>query len=349
MRLAGNVKDRITPLLEIPPIGYDHEQQKASKTINEHLSEFGKRLGQKWGGRRCFVDLQLIGCDTMMAGGQHCVGYVFARARENQCAAVPVIRLSSTTSFVAAVGAVIELDERGVCLRLLLPDFDRPNFAVDIANLLTTLKVDAGETDLIIDFGAHSYQSNTVFNQAVTAMFKMLPNLPHWRTLTIAGTSYPQLVTQVIGSPKDPQLEVSGTINRREWIAYKSLVEHLGTETRIPTFGDYAASHPDIIEMDMRVIKPLAKLRYTIDDAWHIGIGRTIKTHGFGQYQGLCTTLVARPYYSGPMTSAGDNYIYYCSQGTEPTGNLTTWVWVSTNQHLTKVVADLSNLSVPSK
>ncbi|MFV4641032.1 beta family protein [Mycobacterium tuberculosis] len=32
-----------------------------------------------------------------------------------------------------------------------------------------------------------------------------------------------------------------------------------------------------------------------------------------------------------------------CAAGTVTTGNLSTWVWVSTNRHLTKVVDDLAS------
>ncbi|MBC8064361.1 MAG: hypothetical protein H7Y17_05990, partial [Chlorobia bacterium] len=40
-------------------------------------------------------------------------------------------------------------------------------------------------------------------------------------------------------------------------------------------------------------------------------------------------------------------YIADCAVGSEPTGNLTTWTWVSTNRHLTKVVDDLATLFAP--
>ncbi len=65
--------------------------------------------------------------------------------------------------------------------------------------------------------------------------------------------------------------------------------------------------------------------------------------HGFGQYQQMCATLVALPYFSGRAFSAGDAYIADCAAGTVTTGNLSTWVWVSTNRHLTKVVDDLAS------
>lgn len=73
-------------------------------------------------------------------------------------------------------------------------------------------------------------------------------------------------------------------------------------------------------------------------------VGPPFGLYGFAQYQDMCATLAARPYFSGARYSAGDAYIADCAAGRVTTGNLSTWVWVSTNRHLTKVVDDLARL-----
>jgi hypothetical protein len=127
-----------------------------------------------------------------------------------------------------------------------------------------------------------------------------------------------------------------------EWQSYKALLPLLGTGGRIPTFGDYAVAHPDPVELDMRLIKPFAKMRYTITDNWYYEKGAQVRSHGFGQFQTMCANLIAQPFFSGSHFSAGDAYIADCAAGRANTGNLSTWVWVSTNRHLTKVVDDLA-------
>ncbi len=49
----------------------------------------------------------------------------------------------------------------------------------------------------------------------------------------------------------------------------------------------------------MRLIKPLAKLRYTIDDKWYIAVGKNGRSNGFGQYQDMCRKLTRQPFFSG--------------------------------------------------
>ena len=57
----------------------------------------------------------------------------------------------------------------------------------------------------------------------------------------------------------------------------------------------------------------------------------------------MCKALIKKPFFDGPGFSAGDDYIEQCAKGKVPTGNLSTWVWVANNRHITKTLSDLSN------
>ena len=336
-RLSASVKDSLTPLLEIPPVGFDFETGQHKESADDHLGDFGRRLKSKWQARSCFVDLKYLPTRTRMASGTHYVDAVFEAARVEGCTAIPVVSFVNDPSFIAAVGTVVRIDQRGMCLRLSMSDFDRSALASDIEALLRTLGVGWAEVDLVIDLGTPNYLPITAYVRLMSALMDLVPALNRWRTLTIAGTAYPSSIAETVSPP-------FAILPRHEWVAYRAFVGSLGREVRIPTFGDYAVAHPDLVELDMRMIKPFAKLRYTIDDAWHIGRGTPVRTHGFGQYRDMCATLVARPYFSGAGYSAGDAYIAACMAGTVATGNLSTWVWVSTNRHLSKVVGDLAIL-----
>jgi hypothetical protein len=206
----------------------------------------------------------------------------------------------------------------------------------DLENMLRPLVDGAGDVDLVIDLGSPNYLPIAAYVRYMATVMSLVPTLNRWRTLTIAGTSFPPPAARIT-SPYQ-------LFPRLEWQAYRAFVATLGHEARIPTFGDYTVAQPDVVELDMRVIKPFAKLRYTIDDNWHIARGTPVRTDGFGQYQQMCATLVALPYFSGAAYSAADAYIAGCAAGTVATGNLSTWVWVSTNRHLTKVVDDLASV-----
>ncbi|WFU36318.1 beta family protein [Bradyrhizobium brasilense] len=332
-RLSDPVKAKITPLLEIPPVGFDFETQTNKETLDSHIGDFGKRLKSKWQARPCFVDLKYVSLSPICAGGKHCVEVLFDTARAEGCVAIPVVSLRSDPAFIAAVGAVARQDRNGVCLRLYLPDFDRANLTNDIESLLRQVADGWGYCDLVVDLEAQTYIPMTVFVTIMQTLLSKVPALNRWRTVTIAGTSYPATVAGI----QSPSF-----IPRMEWQSYKALLPTLGSGGRIPTFGDYAVAHPDPIELDMRLVKPFAKMRYTITDYWYYEKGAQVRSHGFGQFQSMCATIMAQPWYSGAHFSAGDAYIADCAAGKVATGNLSTWVWVSTNHHLTKVVDDLA-------
>lgn len=336
-RLADATKDRITPLIEIPPIGYDHEKEAPAKSLEGHLSSFGNRLKTKWGVRRFFLDSYLLGYEASMPNGQLAIGYLLGSARANQCAAIPVIRLDCPGDILGAVAASIKLDQRGACIRLIVSDFDDASFKERVEAILKELGVGKTECDLVIDFAEFGYPAKLAFVSAAIAMLEMVPALNQWRSLTIAGTSFPSSLSQII-KPRTCEM-----LPRKEWITYVALLGVLGDTSRIPNFGDYGASHPDVLSLDMRLVKPLAKLRYTTSDGWFVCLGNNVRSNGFSQYQEMCQILVAQPFFDGQGFSMGDNYISGCATGAEDTGNLSTWIWVATNRHLTKVVSDLAN------
>jgi hypothetical protein len=62
-------------------------------------------------------------------------------------------------------------------------------------------------------------------------------------------------------------------------------------------------------------------------------------------YPGLCASIITSGQYLGVGFSAGSAYIGGCRAGTEKRGNPTTWKWVGTNHHITKVADDLARLN----
>lgn len=335
-RLAPNVKDALTPLLEIPRVGFDHEAGRDRETVDAHLGDFGRRLKQKWQAHRCFVDLALVPATERMADGSHCLTAVFDFARQHGCSAIPVVRLASDPAFQAAVAAIVVTDRRGACLRITAEDLSRPALGTEITALARRIGLPLGEIDLVFDYGAPGHSSAATLARHLEADLRLVPWVNRWRTFTIAAGSYPASMAGIA--------RPFAIVPRLEWQAYQTLIASLPSGARIPTFGDYAVAHPEAPELDMRIIKPFAKLRYTITDSWHIAVGQPVRSHGFQQYHQLCADVVAQTYFDGASFSAGDAYIDGCAGGAVSNGNLSTWVWVGTNRHLTKVVSDLASL-----
>ncbi len=333
-RLSEEIKSRVVPLIEVPPAGFDFETKQVKKTPSEHLKDFGKKLNDKWQDRNCLLDLKYFDPKIKM-GSQHYVNFIFDQTIANDCGAIPVLSLQSDEAFLKAVAKIPSIEESGIAIRLANGDFDNPQLADQIKDIGKRTGVGWGETDVIVDLCRPEYIPKTVFRGGLAMMLASIPQLNKARSMVVIGTSYPKVLAEY----KDKEQHVP----RMEWIGYKDFVGTLDEQARIPTFGDYAVAHPDLVELDMRFVTPYAKLRYTLEDSWYLAIGKAVRTEGFEQYRDMCKSLIKQPFFDGPNFSAGDEYIDQCAKGKVKTGNLSTWVWVANNRHITKTLSDLSS------
>lgn len=226
----------------------------------------------------------------------------------------------------------------GACIRLELEDFTRPaSMPAALAGLLAAIGTTPGNTDLILDLKGRSADELVSMTLLVPTLIASIPSVTQWRTLTLAATGFPSDLTQ-IPTASDSK------ILRTEWGIWLSLRATQGDLPRLPTFGDYAISHPVPTEVDPRLMRMSANLRYTTDVEWLILKGRNVRDHGYDQFNGHCRTLLQRPEYNGPSFSWGDEYIFHCSEGVEGPGNATKWRQAGTSHHLTFVVWQIANL-----
>ena len=335
--LRTTARNFITPLIEVPEMGFDFETRSESKTIDKHLEPFAKRVRTKWGTRPCFVDALHIPREKVMADGRHPVSFVFDDLRAARCSAVAVTGLGRKSRYQRAVKRAVSRDGRGLCLRVTIEEAAKPSLKDSADALLASVRVNMKDCDLILDLGAPNFEPVEGFAKLVETLIRRLPYLARWRTFTLMGTSFPSTMAEIKRSP--------AIIPRCEWVLYKRLVGSLlKAKVRLPTFGDYSISHPDLLSLDMRLVKPSATIRYTTDDGWLIVKGPNVRDNGYEQYRDHCRTVTASAGYMGPRFSEGDRYISQCAAGSTGTGNLTTWRKVGTNHHLEKVVRDISSL-----
>ena len=337
LRLGEDSKDALTPLIDVPEIGFDFEERKPKKSVDEHLAPFAKRVDQKWHDRPFFVDLKLIDGRLRMGDGRHPVSFVLDELRERGCLAVPVFGFDRDSEYQKAVQDAAARDARGICLRVSVEEAAK-GIEPKVNSLLEETSTVMGDLDLVLDLGAPNFIPIEGFTRLVKRIIGRIPQLDQWRTFSIISTSFPASMAEIKESPK--------TLQRYEWLLYRRLIDDLGAEgLRLPTFGDYGINHPDVVDLDMRFVKPSASIRYTIDDSWFVIKGPNVRDHGFAQYRNHCRELVSSPEFMGPDFSFGDGYIAQCAAGIASTGNLTTWRQVGTNHHLQKVVADVASLN----
>lgn len=329
-------KERLTPLIEIPPIEWDFENDVPKKTVDEHLVNFGETLQRSWP-QRALIDLLFIHPSERMASGLHPLAYVLQEARARRIPLVPVTNSERDADYNAEVVAADQKDHLGAAIRITERDFDtlKPN----LDSLLKALQMNPEQIDLVVDYGYVDPAFLTRTSLFLTGLIDNLPYLDEWRNVILCGTGFPKNLSDVSANTVDQ-------IDRAEWIIWKRIMR-VGTVNREPIFGDYGISNPEPFEGDPRFINMSANIRYTAADKFIIFKGLITRKYGSAQYHQLANQVVRHPEYSGRNFSAGDLYINDVAQNNDGPGNATSWRKAGTNHHLTYVTNELSTVTLP--
>lgn len=237
---------------------------------------------------------------------------------------------------MAACARLVREAGNGVCIRIQREDFDEfPDLKFEISRVLAATGAKHETADLLLDCRALTPEARYLTADATLGLISQMPDLSRWRTFTLAATAFPENLMGL--PPSDCSL-----LPRLEWNLWRE-VARKGRRRR-PWYGDYAISHPEPSEVDPRIMRPSASVRYTVDEAWLVLKARNLRDHGYEQFHSVCRDLVRRPEYSGRNFSWGDGYIDDCANESVGTGNLTTWRKVGTSHHLAKVLRQLSSV-----
>jgi len=330
--LDRSVTDNLTPLLEIPQVPWDFVEDKPSRSLAEHVDRTVANIAASWrSDRPAFLDFY----DTESAAVESAaVVRAFTKARDSGLQLIPVTDVSRPPSYQHAIKQVVQQNSGGLCLRVV------PNTFQETVNSINSFLQEFGlhpsDVDFVLDFGEISPDHATTYSLAVIGMLTSLPYITQWRTLTVTASAFPEYLS---GLP----VQAVTPLPRTEWIEWTNLLKrHL---PRIPTFGDYAIQHPNVQDIDPRVMQMSANLRYTTTKAWLIARGLNVRHHGYEQFRDLCRMIVDRPEFCGKDYSPGDAFIYQCAHNEGGPGNATTWREVGTSHHLKFVVDQIASLS----
>lgn len=345
--LSSTARTRITPLLEIQPVPYDHKTGSFSKTIDEHLSNIGKDLSSCWKTTDpIFVDAITIYDnvdfeDDNLASGQHPLEFIIESIENEGNQAIPVTGTERDASYQAAVYTMVQKYQRGICVRIYEEQLDDlAQLESDVNDLLSFAHINKSEVDIVIDFEQiNPAKEQAIYSQIINTLIQF-PDINAWRTITICATSIPKTYSKIIKKFS------SGTVPRAEWNIYSKIVKT--NLLRKPSFGDYTITNPDFVNLEPWLLnKIISSLKYTCDTDFWVHRG-DLTGNGFSCMRDICSTIVSDSRFSGQSFSFGDSYIYSCANG-GTTGNLESWVVAGINHHLTKVADDLANLPSTSK
>jgi hypothetical protein len=331
-------KATFTPLLDIPQMAVESSEEPPS-SLDDYLERKVSRLAKAWDceDRPVLVDLFDTDPSARTNGGKHPLSRLFELLRDTAVQAIPTTGLDRDPAYQDAIREIVGIDKRGACVRLLRDDLSS-GFALSgtLSELLRNLNLQRDQTDLLLDF--RKIDADEADDVAATAAktINSVAGVTDWRSLIFSASSMPQSLGADVGSG------TVGEIERIEYRVWAGLVAR--RLKRAPIFGDYGIVHPELTYIDRKMVNASATIKYTLSKHWLIVRGRSLRQspEGFNQFYRLSRTLAKMKDFMGASYSWGDEEIQKRANQKGTTGNLTTWISVATNHHLTFVASQVS-------
>lgn len=335
---------KVVPLLEIPSVSWDFVESKPKETAKQLLGRVLPYIQSHWGENEFFLDF--YGEPSMYEvdeSGTKIAQMLVDSLENTPLNYIPVLSFDYPIEYLESLSEKLVTADRGGALRVSF-SMEKTYTKDDYDTLMNRLGMDVENTDLIIDLGSVYKDTPETVYLAYRLLLAETPYLDKWRNVVLVASSFPKSVGQSLD--KNTKIE----FERSEWLAWKKLAK-LKNLARVPVFGDYGISHPEIFDdVDPRHIKISASIRYTLEDKWLLIKGESLRsTKGYSQFHDLADRLIAHAGYHGEKASWGDEFIKKCSDpANTKTGSLTTWRQVGNNQHIELVIKQLANLSEKS-
>ena len=184
--VTPSLKGLLTPVIELPPIPWDFEEERPARTIDTHLEKVSQKIERAWGrGRVFFLDFLWVAESERMNDGTHPVRFVFDSARARGLSPIPVVSLIKDDEHLAACADSVAEDKRGVCIRLQREDFvEFADLRPELKRVLEAVGAEPRAADLLLDLRALTPDSRGLNAIDALALISRIPELKGWRTFT---------------------------------------------------------------------------------------------------------------------------------------------------------------------
>ena len=334
-RLHPSIKSSIYPLFVVPPIEYDFETSSPKKTAEEHIKPLVKRLEEKWGEGPASIELHETLHSELMDSGVSVPEHVFNKLLSSSTNIQPVLRLNFDSTYISNLIGYCKNKKCGTTIRIKFEDLADSDLMNGLEDLIHDNKLDRAKIDLVIDFDSKcEYIPYTRIETLTNMLISNIGSFNTYRSIYLAGTTL-----DFSSVSKDTLV----TQPREYWKFYKRF--YIENCDSIPNlgYGDFAIEPPEFApSLDMRVIKPAARIIYSIDEYWAISKGSAFRDNPAQMYD-MCHDFVYKSgYYMSKSLSNGDMKIYECANKKCSNGSLTTWKEAGTSHHISFVVQQLA-------
>ena len=324
----------ILPLLEIVP-GSVEESERAGQ-LRTVISKTAKRL-ETWAGSRLLLDAGFLPPRVAPGDDFGTLGNAVVAAIDQGVDATPVVHLDDDPQVYRDAATLHDEMHRGIALRLGPEDLDQDSEDIEeaLTELLDTLHVERRDVDLILDLGVvQGDLSVRVDGRLVADALRGLSDMNEWRNVIIAAGAFPSDLS-------DFEAWTIGQAPRYDAMLYDYLRQRRRLP-RVPTFGDYAVTHPVLSGLPYR---SSPHLRYCVADRWLVLKGRLNDPRGHDQFFEVCERIAAHPDFAGAALGNADARI--ANPRSKGPGNASTWREVGTTHHLDFVVRRITTLGEP--
>lgn len=324
----------MTPLVQIAPTG-NPAKEISIAAIGNRLKEVARAV------RSHPIYLDTLGVSaakpTLPRGRATVLQHVHEAARRQGINSVPVYSMGDE-AHAEVVAAAAAQDGRGAAIRYRVGDTHYVGGATLADRLVSTLDhlgLDAGDTDVILDFGWLRPQDE-IGQEDVSVLTDRIFTAGNWRNVIVLATSIPSSFERI-------REGTIGSIPRREWILWNALREHGSLRT---VFGDYGVQHPRAPQ-NRRGGQMRANIRYTTREGTLVARGegaimRLDLPERAQQYRKLCYDLVTNNLFVGRGCCSGDDTIQDCADGVLVAQAQPMWRGVGTAHNLKEVTSSLA-------
>ena len=262
-------KKRIVPLFDITNVDYDHEEAKISKTIDEHLLGFCKKVIKYWPVNPMFIDTVLV--NNEMVNGKSALQFVFELLAVKNITPMPVVYPNSSNKHLDTIVLLKMLYPiENIAIRLTVDHVYDPEFKNKIDKIISNLGISPVDCHLIFDLKDSDFSQTEDFADGIIDVIGDFPYFNEWLTVTIAGGAFPT-ISKIKASPQ--------LVPRNDWKLYNILKTKISKTdfNRSLNFGDYSIVAPAFFEFNPKIMTTSANIRYTLTDYWYVVKGRALK------------------------------------------------------------------------
>jgi hypothetical protein len=308
------------------------------KSIDGHIEKIIINVEKYLTDKFFLLDYSLIDLNLRMKDNAHPFHYLLNQLSSRNINFTPTFGLDRDQAYLNVIKEFISKNPNNpICLRLLRDDIDTPQQTeIEINQIISHLQLNPKNCDLLVDCKYIEQDQIELIIDSLSELNEKI-NFRNWRSLTLAASSFPFDMT---GIPADSHI----SIPRFEFDLWEAAILVSPLIGRKPKFADYCIVNPDRPDLDAITMRAGGKIRYTTKKTWEIFRGHGLhKGEKYGQYRSLSKKVIESQFFLGSDYSWGDNYITKCANGNAKTGNLTTWISVDVNHHITMVGEQISS------